>query len=107
VLYLHDPDALGDLLPGEPSFRADQLREWLYEHPVPSTKEMTNLPAALREQLAGGLWPFTVDVEQTPLTNVVFMGMGEPLCAWTTTGVERSDLGVKVVLDELFTGWGW
>jgi 23S rRNA (adenine2503-C2)-methyltransferase len=64
VLYLHDPDALGDLLPGEPSFRADQLREWLYEHPVLSTEEMTNLPVALREKLAGDLWPFTVDVEQ-------------------------------------------
>jgi 23S rRNA (adenine2503-C2)-methyltransferase len=65
VPYLHDPDELGDLLPdGEPSFRADQLREWLYAHPVLTTEEMTNLPASLRRELADGLWPFTVDVEQ-------------------------------------------
>lgn len=64
VLYAADPDALGDLLPGEPSFRADQLREWLYTHPVLTTEGMTNLPASLRERLADDLWPFTVDVEQ-------------------------------------------
>ncbi|MEX1005437.1 MAG: hypothetical protein WD156_08715 [Acidimicrobiia bacterium] len=65
MLYLHDPDAFGELLPEEPAFRADQMREWLYDHPVLSVAEMTNLPASLRERLAGDLWPFTVDVEQT------------------------------------------
>lgn len=65
MLYLNDPDALGELLPGEPPFRADQVREWLYDHPVLATEEMTNLPASLRERLVADLWPFTVDVEQT------------------------------------------
>jgi 23S rRNA (adenine2503-C2)-methyltransferase len=65
VLYTTDPDTLGDLLSEEPSFRADQLREWLYGHPVLTTEEMTNLPQTLREQLADHLWPFTLDVEQT------------------------------------------
>ena len=66
MLYLHDPDVLGEMLPEmEPSFRADQLREWLYEHPVLATDEMRNLPTPLREQLADQLWPFAVDVEQT------------------------------------------
>ena len=66
VLYLTDPENLASLLPdGEPSFRADQLREWLYDHPVTTTEDMTNLPVQLREQWADSLWPFSVDVEQT------------------------------------------
>lgn len=62
--YLTHPDDLGTLLPGEPSFRARQLREWLYRHPVLDAAAMTNLPAAVREHLASGLWPFTVEAEQ-------------------------------------------
>ncbi|HVR31839.1 MAG TPA: 23S rRNA (adenine(2503)-C(2))-methyltransferase RlmN, partial [Acidimicrobiia bacterium] len=66
MLYTTDPDTLGDLLPSqEPDFRADQLREWLYGHPVLTTEEMTNLPHGLREHLADRLWPFAVDVEQS------------------------------------------
>lgn len=66
VLYLQEPNALAELLPpGEPTYRADQLREWLYAHPVLTTEAMTNLPLGLRESLAAELWPFTVDVEQT------------------------------------------
>ena len=64
VLYLHDPDALDDLLPGEPSFRAAQLREWLYEHPVAAAADMTNLPGELRDRLAPDLWPFVLEMEQ-------------------------------------------
>ena len=66
VLYLTEPENLASLLPdGEPSFRADQVREWLYAHPVMATEDMTNLPVELRKQWADSLWPFTVDVEQT------------------------------------------
>lgn len=66
MLYLTDPENLASLLPdGEPPFRADQVREWLYDHPVLATEHMTNLPVELREQWAESLWPFTVDVEQT------------------------------------------
>ena len=65
MLYLTDPENLELLLPGEPAFRARQLREWLYEHPVLATESMTNLPGALRDELGGGLWPFTVEVEQS------------------------------------------
>ena len=62
--YLTDPAELAELLPGEPAFRADQLRSWLYETPVLEAEEMTNLPAELRESLAGRLWPFSVEAEQ-------------------------------------------
>ncbi|MEX2654550.1 MAG: 23S rRNA (adenine(2503)-C(2))-methyltransferase RlmN [Acidimicrobiia bacterium] len=66
MLYTTDPEAIhGLLLPEEPPFRAIQLREWLYAHPVMTTDEMTNLPLSLREQLADQLWPFVVDVEQS------------------------------------------
>ncbi|RIX50029.1 23S rRNA (adenine(2503)-C(2))-methyltransferase RlmN [Paenibacillus nanensis] len=36
---------------GEPSFRADQLFDWIYVKRVRSFEEMTNLPKALREKL--------------------------------------------------------
>jgi len=36
---------------GEPSYRADQLAQWLYR-PVASLDEMSNLPVRLRDQLA-------------------------------------------------------
>lgn len=65
MLYLQDPDALAEVLPdGEPPYRADQLREWLYSHPVLATEAMTNLPQHLRDAWAAELWPFAVDVEQ-------------------------------------------
>jgi 23S rRNA (adenine2503-C2)-methyltransferase len=64
VLYLTEPESLGDLIPGEPRFRSDQLREWLYANPVLTTAEMTNLPAELREALEDQHWPFVIDVEQ-------------------------------------------
>jgi 23S rRNA (adenine2503-C2)-methyltransferase len=63
--YLTDPDALADLLPGEPPFRARQLRAWLYETQVLDAADMTNLPAHLRERLAPSLWPFRVEAEQS------------------------------------------
>jgi 23S rRNA (adenine2503-C2)-methyltransferase len=59
------PEDLEALLPNEPPFRARQLREWLYEHPVLTTEQMTNLPTTLRTELAGGLWPFALEVEQS------------------------------------------
>ncbi len=65
VLYLTEPEQLETLLPGEPPFRAQQLREWLYEHPVPSTEGMTNLPADLRDRLKDKLWPFELEIEQS------------------------------------------
>lgn len=61
--YLSPPEDLEDLLPGEPSFRADQLRHWLYQTPVLAVDEMTNIPASIREYITP-LWPFTVEEEQ-------------------------------------------
>lgn len=37
---------------GWPSFRAKQVEDWLWKHHVSSFDEMTNVPAALRKQLA-------------------------------------------------------
>lgn len=61
--YITSPERLADLLPGQPPFRADQLREWLYGSPVLETDAMTNLPLSVREGL--DLWPFIVDTEQS------------------------------------------
>ncbi len=63
--YLTAPEALGDLLDGEPRFRSDQLAHWLYRTPVLDASQMTNLPAHVRERIGDVLWPFSVDVEQT------------------------------------------
>ena len=62
--YLIAPEELATLLPGEPSYRVDQLREWLYRRPVFSSGEMTNLPTELRDRLDHGLWPFACEAER-------------------------------------------
>jgi len=65
VLYLTQPEQLETLLPDEPSYRAGQLRAWLYRYPVLAAESMTNLPKALRSHLADRLWPFDLEVERT------------------------------------------
>jgi len=65
VPYLHAPEDLGDLLEGEPRFRADQLRDWLYRTPVLQPEDMTNLPEEVRSRFSNTLWPFTVEIEQS------------------------------------------
>jgi 23S rRNA (adenine2503-C2)-methyltransferase len=64
MLYVAEPENLGDLLPGEPSYRTDQLEDWLYRHPVLTVEEMTNLPSALRDAIGPQLWPFELALEQ-------------------------------------------
>ena len=62
--YLTAPEDLAELLEGEPGYRIDQLRHWLYRTPVLSGVDMTNLPGAVRERL-GRIWPFDVEMEQS------------------------------------------
>ena len=61
--YLVAPEKLASLFPAEPAFRARQLAEWLYRHPVMTVGEMTNLSLRQRAELEP-LWPFVVEVEQ-------------------------------------------
>jgi len=63
VPYLTAPEELATLFPGEPRFRADQLRHWLYETPVLDASGMTNLPQEMRDRL-GSLWPFALEEQQ-------------------------------------------
>ncbi len=65
VPYLHAPEDLGELFAGEPAYRVDQLRDWLYRTPVLHSADMTNVPLALRATLEGVLWPFRVEMEQS------------------------------------------
>ncbi len=60
--YLTAPEELERLLEGQPRYRADQLREWLYRTPVLDTGDMTNLPGAVRALLSEALWPFEVEL---------------------------------------------
>jgi len=62
--YLTAPEDLDQLLSGEPRYRADQLRRWLYETPVLETAQMTNLPGPVRARLGNTPWPFDVEVAQ-------------------------------------------
>jgi 23S rRNA (adenine2503-C2)-methyltransferase len=64
-MYITAPGELGVLFPDEPSYRTDQLIEWLYAHPVISPDDMTNLPKSMREHIAEQHWPFTLEVEQS------------------------------------------
>jgi 23S rRNA (adenine2503-C2)-methyltransferase len=61
--YLAAPEDLATFLEGEPPYRADQLRHWLYRTPVLEAEEMTNLPARLRGEI--DLWPFAIEVDQS------------------------------------------
>src|SRR5207245_2339199 len=62
----------------EPAYRARQVLPRVWERPVASWDEATELPAALRRALTEVL---PLDAALKP-TNVVFMGMGEPLLNW-------------------------
>lgn len=64
VPYLVAPEEIASYLGEEPSYRADQLRSWLYKTPVLNADDMTNLPGNVRQRL-GNLWPFTVEMEQS------------------------------------------
>ena len=65
VPYLIAPERIGELFPEEPTFRAAQIRRWLYNTPALTSREMTNLPERIRATLDTRLWPFTVEVEQS------------------------------------------
>jgi 23S rRNA (adenine2503-C2)-methyltransferase len=65
VPYLTPPEELATLLGDAPTYRADQLREWLYEHPVLTPAEMTNLPLDTRSGLEPSHWPFEVETVQS------------------------------------------
>ncbi|HSJ34220.1 MAG TPA: 23S rRNA (adenine(2503)-C(2))-methyltransferase RlmN [Acidimicrobiia bacterium] len=82
MAYLTHPDSLVDLVEAEPSYRVDQLREWLYRHPVLDPAEMTNLPKSLRESLE--LWPFSVAAEQ--------IGDGGLTRKWLFTAPDGADI---------------
>jgi len=65
VPYLLAPEELGELVGDAPSYRVDQLRDWLYRTPVLHAQDMTNLPADLRDSIGDRLWPFDVEIEQS------------------------------------------
>jgi 23S rRNA (adenine2503-C2)-methyltransferase len=50
LLFSELQEALHKL--GEPSYRADQITDWLYKKRVDSIEKMTDLPQSLRERLA-------------------------------------------------------
>ena len=63
--YTLAPEELETLLPGEPPYRVEQLREWLYVHPVLDSAMMTNLPSSIRDRFTDSLWPFRIEAERT------------------------------------------
>ena len=62
--YLHAPEDLARFIGEGPSYRSDQLRDWLYRKPCLTVGDMTNLPGELREKIGDSLWPFDVEREQ-------------------------------------------
>jgi 23S rRNA (adenine2503-C2)-methyltransferase len=63
--YQAAPENLAAAVDGQPAYRADQLRDWLYRTPVLYADQMTNLPSAVRTNIGADLWPFAVEVEQS------------------------------------------
>lgn len=63
--YQVEPSDLGRFTAGHASYRATQLEEWLYRHPVLRAQQMTNLPPDLRLALEGSVWPFSLEIEQS------------------------------------------
>ncbi len=49
---------------GLPAYRAGQVRKWLFQKRAAGFEEMTDLPAALREQLAAEFLPFSSTVAE-------------------------------------------
>jgi 23S rRNA (adenine2503-C2)-methyltransferase len=67
---------------GEAPFRAKQIYHWLYQHLVTGFQEMTNLPQALREQLAqeASIGPMVVRSElhsKDDRTRKVLLDLGD------------------------------
>ena len=53
---------------GQPKFRAKQLEQWLYQKRARSFSDMSNLPAGLRDELAGRLalpYPEVIESQQS------------------------------------------
>ena len=63
--YQIEPGDLGRFTPGHAPYRARQLEEWLYHHPVLAAEQMTNLPGDVRAKLEDRLWPFSTEIEQS------------------------------------------
>ena len=61
--YQLAPEELATLVGDQPRYRTDQLRSWLYDTPVLSPEQMTNLPGDVRERLGESHWPFSVEAE--------------------------------------------
>jgi 23S rRNA (adenine2503-C2)-methyltransferase len=57
------PDWLAQSAGGAPAYRAEQVRQWLFNGRAESFEDMTNLPKALREKLAADftIWTTAVD----------------------------------------------
>jgi 23S rRNA (adenine2503-C2)-methyltransferase len=49
---------------GQPALRARQLRRWVLQGRATSFAQMTDLPAALREELAGAFTPLAIRIER-------------------------------------------
>lgn len=65
VPYMVPPEDLNKLLPDQPSYRADQLRHWLYRQPVLRADSMTNLPLDVRDLIGERLLPNAFELTST------------------------------------------
>jgi 23S rRNA (adenine2503-C2)-methyltransferase len=86
---------------GHPRFRADQVFRWAHGVPARSFKEMTDLPAALREELAtafsiGPLAPLTVSEAPDSTKLLLKLADGQTVeCVRMRTGPETASLCVS------------
>src|SRR3990172_9113469 len=74
-LFEHSPESLRALLTGweQPTYRAAQILQWVYQHGVTGFEQMTNLPQELRRRLADEmvLYESTVAAEKVSSDGTV------------------------------------
>ena len=61
---------------GQPAFRANQVRQWLFEKRAEQFQEMSNLPKELRAQLAESFEIWTATTAERPCGAVNGCGFG-------------------------------
>ncbi|MBM3474061.1 MAG: 23S rRNA (adenine(2503)-C(2))-methyltransferase RlmN [Armatimonadetes bacterium] len=86
---------------GQPRFRADQVFRWVHANLARSFDEMTDLPAALRQELAeelsvGPLQPVTVSEAPDSTKLLLALADGQTVeCVRMTTGPETASVCVS------------
>lgn len=91
---------------GQPSYRARQVAEWLYQKRAATFEEMTNLPKALREKLeadyqVGRTSPVASQVSSDGTEKYLFRPLHHPELTFETVYIPESDRATLCVSSQV------